>query len=158
MHPRWPMNSPEKKRILIADPSSITIREIFRSPFAQHYDIQTVYNGPECIEKIESFRPHLLFIELLLPKMHGIEILKVLKTDLHYQSIGVIISSSLRMIQNYNAAIELGAIYFLMKPFSNEEFFNLVHKFFDGTLSPAPFNHEMPHFELGNCYNPIVST
>lgn len=152
------MDSSEKKRILIADPSSITIREIFKSRFAQDYDIQTVDNGPECIEKIESFRPHLLFIELLLPKMHGIEILKVLKTDPNYQSIGVIISSSLRMIQNYNAAVELGASYFLTKPFSNEEFFKLVHQFFEGTLSPDPFNHEMPHFEWGNCFNPIVST
>jgi phosphoribosyl 1,2-cyclic phosphodiesterase len=117
-----------------------------------------VDNGPDCIEKLESFKPHLLFVELLLPKMHGIEVLKILKTDPHYASIGVIITSSLRMIQNYNAAIELGALYFLNKPFSNEEFFTLVRRFFEGNLTPSPFNHEMPHFEWGNCFSPIVST
>jgi len=45
--------------------------------------------------------------------MHGIEILKFLKTDPAYQNTGVIITSSLPMIQNYNAAVELGVNYFL---------------------------------------------
>lgn len=147
-----------KKKILIADPSSITIREIFKSSFAKDYDIETVDNGPDCIQKIENFKPDLLIVELLLPKMHGIEILKILKTDPNYKSIGVIITSSLRMAQNYNAAIELGALYFLPKPFSNQELFNLIHRFFSGTLTPDPFNLQMPHFEWGNCYSPIVST
>ncbi len=152
------MNTPEKKRILIADPSSLTLREIFQSPEAQNYDIQTVDNGPACIELLESFKPHLLCIELLLPKMHGIEILKFLKTDPIYRNTGVIMTSSLTMIQNYNATIELGANYFLTKPFSHGEFFYLVKRYFEGTLSPAPFKTEMPHFEGSTCFNPIVDS
>lgn len=147
-----------KKKILIADPSSTIIREIFKSPEAQHYDIQIVNDGPTCLEALEQFKPDLVCIELLLPKMHGIEILKILKTSPVYASIGVIVTSSLRMLQNYNAAIELGACYFLYKPFSKEEFFSVITRFFNKTLSPDPFNHEMPHFEWGNCFSPLPST
>lgn len=150
--------SSERKKILVADPSSSVVREIFKSPYAKDYDILTVDNGPSCVEVIETFKPDLLCMELLLPKMHGIEILKILKTDPSYASIGIIITSSLRMLQNYNAAIELGACYFLNKPFSCEEFFSLVRRFFAGALTPDPFNHEMPHFEWGNCFAPLTST
>jgi len=147
-----------KKKLLIADPSSSVIREIFKSPYAKEYDIHTVDNGPSCIEAIQTFHPDLLCVELLLPKMHGIEILKILKTSPDLASLGVIITSSLRMLQNYNAAIELGARYFLNKPFSHEQFFSLVSRFFAGTLTPDPFNYEMPHFEWGNCFSPQTST
>jgi phosphoribosyl 1,2-cyclic phosphodiesterase/ActR/RegA family two-component response regulator len=148
----------ERKKILIADPSSNVIREIFKSPYAAHYDIQTTDNGPSCIAAIDVFKPDLVCIELLLPKMHGIEILKILKTDPLNARIGVIMTSSLRMLQNYNAAIELGANYVLNKPFSHEEFFALIDRFFTGTLSPDPFDYQMPHFEWGNCFSPHAST
>lgn len=152
------MDENSKKKILIADPSSITLREIFKSPESSNYNIETVSSGPECIEKIESFRPDLIFVELLLPQMHGIEILKFLKTDPSYQNIGVILTSSLRMQQNYNAAIEFGASYYLQKPYSYHEFFHLIHRFFDGHLTPDPFNGNIPHFEGSNCFNPVLST
>jgi CheY-like chemotaxis protein len=137
-----------KKKILIADPSSITLREIFKSDEAKNYEIETACSGPECLEKVESMRPDLIFIELLLPKIHGIELLKILKTDPSYAKIGVVMTSSLRMQQNYNAAVEFGACYFLCKPFSNQTFFAVAKKFFEQTLSLDPLEPFEKKFDL----------
>lgn len=133
------MTQAHKKKILIADPSSILLREIFHSKKAALYEIETASCGKECLEKIESFKPELVFIELLLPNLHGIEILKILKSDPDHRKIGVFIVSSLAMIQNYHAALELGADFFLTKPFSTERFFTLIEKYFSKTLLPEPF-------------------
>lgn len=152
------MAQTDKKKILIADSSSITIREIFKSDSAKLYDIQTVDSGEECLAKIESFKPELVFIELLLPKIHGIEILKKLKTDKNHRNIGVVITSSLSMIQNYNAALELGADYFLTKPFDSSQFFLILERYFQGSLTPDPFKNKESQFSEAVCYNPIATT
>jgi phosphoribosyl 1,2-cyclic phosphodiesterase/DNA-binding NarL/FixJ family response regulator len=129
----------KKPKLLIAEPSSLTLREIFKSPLIDHFTIETAANGPECIQLLETFKPDLLVVELLLPKMHGIEILKYLKIDPNFASIGVIVTSSLQMLQNYNAAIDLGALYFLPKPYTHQQLFHLIERFFDKNLSPDPF-------------------
>ncbi len=84
------------------------------------------------------FEPDLLVIELLLYKMHGIEILKYLKKDPNFASIAVIVTSSLQMLQNYNAAIDLGGLYYLPKPYTHQQLFHLIERFFDKNLSPDP--------------------
>lgn len=150
--------SPLQHKILIGEPSSITLREIFKSPLAKNFIIETASNGPECIDLIETFKPDLLIVELLLPKMHGIEILKFLKTDPAYASIGVIVTSSLRMLQNYNAAIDLGALYYLPKPYTHQEIFHLISRYFDHNLHPDPFNPQIPTFENSGCFCPTIST
>lgn len=151
------MADKESKKVLIADPSSLSIREIFNSTKTKDYNLKTVGNGPDCLNMIETFQPHLVILELLLPQMHGIEILKILKRNPDTRNIGVIIVSSLTMIQNYNASIELGANYFLTKPFSNHDFFLLLERFFQNTLTPDPFSSKMPHYYESSCYNPIHS-
>lgn len=152
------MNEPTKKpRLLIAEPSSMTLREIFKSPQIDHFFIETASSGPECIELIENFKPDLLVVELLLPKMHGIEILKFLKTDPEYANIGVIITSSLRMLQNYNAAIDLGALYYLPKPYTHQQLFHLIERYFDKNLHPDPFNPVIPHTEIQETFLPETS-
>lgn len=152
------MTEKNLKKVLVADPSSTSIREIFNSSKAKEYEIKTVDNGPDCMNTLQSFQPDIVVVELLLPQMHGIEILTKIKTAPETRNIGVIVVSSLTMIQNYNAAIELGANYFLTKPFSNHDFFLLLERFYEGTLTPDPFSPKMPHFDEAMCYNPIAST
>lgn len=152
------MHEHEKKhKILIAEPSTMTLREIFKSSQIDHFLIETVASGPECIEKIEHFKPDLLIVELLLPKMHGIEILKFLKTDPAYSNIGVIVTSSLKMLQNYNAAIDLGALYYLQKPYTHQALFHLIERYFSHRLHPDPFDGPAVQLQEHHSYIPEVS-
>lgn len=127
-----------KKKILIADPSPDLHSEIALSPLAKEYEIISVDNGPDCLKKVHQFQPDLILMELLLPEMHAIEILKEIKKE-DLPPIGVIITSYEIMMQNYQASIDWGANYFLNKPFKVEEFFSLVEKYFSGDLMPEPF-------------------
>lgn len=128
-----------KRRILIADASQEIIQKIVQSPQASEYHIEHVGNGLEAAQKIESFQPDLVYLDLLLPEMHGIEILKKIRSDPKLKTIGVILASSNPMIQNYHAAIQEGADYFLEKPFDPHFLFQLFERFFSSKLTPADF-------------------
>ncbi len=129
----------EKKRLLIADNFKSTIETITQHEKACEYEIEVVKSGPDALKAIDTFKPDLILVDLMLPKMHGIEILKDIKEDPQTAKMGVIVTSFYTMIQNYRASIEGHADYFLEKPFDGIRFFDLVQKFFEGKLKPDPF-------------------
>jgi len=144
------------RRILIADPAPNTLRIIKESPRAREFTIETAKDGPECLERARRFKPELILVELMLPKMHGIEILSHLRDFPETKETGVIITSSQTMIQNYQAAIERGSNDFLEKPFTADEFFRIVDDYFAGTLTPTPFKQKNPVTPAENTpYHPI---
>lgn len=151
---RIKMDSP-KKRILLADPSSQQIQAIMQMPAAKDYLFETAENGSECLDKILSFQPDLVFLELLLPEIHAIEILRKIRSNSTTKTAGVIIASAQPMIQNYHVVIHEGADYFLTKPFEPIFFFSLVQRFFEGALTPAPFSGELSTVaDQTSCYVP----
>lgn len=133
-----------EKRILIAEPLKELTQKIIKSSEAKEYRFETVQEGNEAMQKIETFRPHLVYLDLLLPEMHGIEILKKIRTSSELKEIGVIIASSNPMVQNYQAALNEGANYFLEKPFEISFLFTLFERFFNSKLKPDKF-HGMDH-------------
>lgn len=127
----------EKKRVLIADPHSDLIQEIIKDSKSRAYIFDVASNGSECLEKIYSFHPDLVVIDLLLTEVHGIEILKKIRKDEKLKNIGVIISSAYPLLQNYRVSLEQGADSFISKPFTVDSFFSTVDDYFAGKLSTA---------------------
>lgn len=128
-----------KKRILIADESQELIQSILSHSSSKHFQFETASLGSECLQKISEFEPALVILDLMLPEIHGIEILKIIKTTSRMQKIGVILTSAQAMIQNYHAAMKGGADYFLEKPFDPDVLFSLIKRFFAKKLHPDPF-------------------
>ncbi len=128
-----------KKRILIADPDRKWTSLLREKKGSQTYLFGSCINGIDCLKKIDQFQPDLLIIELMLPHIHGIEILRKLKNDPRTKHIGVIISSFHPMLQNYHAALNQQADYFLEKPIEIGHLLTLIKLYFAGQLHPAPF-------------------
>jgi DNA-binding NtrC family response regulator len=78
-----------KAKILVADDEE-SVREVLKSFFLRkEYDVQTAREGREAIEKIGSYKPDILLLDLKMPDMDGEEVLKYINdNDL---KIGVII-------------------------------------------------------------------
>ncbi len=149
----------EKQKILIADPSSAFVDAILQAPEAADYKFEVARTGPETLHKLKSFEPSLLIIDLMMPHIHAIEILKTIKGKSRFRAMGVIVSSFHVMIQNYHAAIEEGADYFLVKPAETHRVYALLTKFFEGTLTPDPFSIQAgQEIVETHCYHPIPSS
>ncbi len=131
-----------KKKILLADSCLKLLDSLKNSKEAEKFILEIATTGPDCLKKIETFQPDLLLVDLMLPEMHGIEILNIVKSKNGIKKTGVILTSDQTMIQNYNSAIKLGADYFIEKPFTQASFFHLAHLFFEETLSTIPFSQK----------------
>jgi len=149
-----------KKRILIADPSLELLKSLKKNTKAEKFTIEIAQTGAECLEKIKTFEPELLIVDLMLPGMHGLEILKATKNNQSMKKIGVILTSFHPMVQNHHSAIKSGALYFLEKPFTATSLFHLIRLFFEGTLSPAPFPQKKPepHYKAPPTPPPKIPT
>jgi ribonuclease BN (tRNA processing enzyme) len=125
----------------VTKPHRILIAEAHPKELDLDYQTQVAHDGLECLEKLTSFRPELVIVDLMLPKRHGIEIVKAAKK----KNMGVIVTSAQPMVQNYHGAIENGADYFLAKPYDDATLKKLIHRFFEGKLKPDPFPQDIIH-------------
>lgn len=134
------------QKILLADPDKILLDKLRSAPGSEHYIFEEALSGDEVLEKINSFKPQLVYIDLLIPEMHGIELLKKIRANPKSEGLGVILASTNSMIQNCHAAIKEGADYFLPKPFEIPFLYILFNRFFEGNLLPEPLtSQQSPH-------------
>ncbi|NGX37598.1 MAG: hypothetical protein K1000chlam2_00754 [Chlamydiae bacterium] len=143
------------QKILLADSDKELIDKVKNAPGNEHYVFEQARTGEEVLEKLADFEPKLVYIDLLLPEMHGIELLKRIRANPKSEGLGVILSSTNSMIQNFHAAIKEGVDYFLTKPFEIPFLYILFDRFFEGTLLPEDFGpEEAPHIEEHETYTP----
>lgn len=129
-------NGPRK--ILIADADQELYAQISSALGSEKYSFEQAVNGEEVLLKMQQFMPQLLFVELRFPEMHGIELLKKIRCNPKWESIGVILSSTNAMIQDFHAAIKEGVDFFIPKPFDMAFLYSLFDRFFQDILLPEP--------------------
>lgn len=120
----------------------------------EQYLFEVAHTGEEVLAKLSSFHPSLLYIDLLLPMMHGIEVVKKIRTLPQFKSLGIILTSKSSMIQNFHAAMEEGIDFFLHKPFEISHLYSLFSRFFEVGLTPDPFYVDTPASSATESYHP----
>jgi len=85
------------------------------------YTISTATDGLSALEKARSELPWLIILDLMLPKMSGLEVCKILKGDRVTREIPIIILSAKAAEADRLAGLELGADDYVTKPFSPRE-------------------------------------
>jgi len=107
-----------QKTILVID-DSIVIRKMVEIALEEEtFNIQTAVSGKEGLEVIDKIKPNLVILDLMLPDIGGIDILKTIKASLGIPVIMLSGKDSPQMIENAKAE---GADAFLPKPFKDEE-------------------------------------
>jgi CheY-like chemotaxis protein len=111
------MNSQDtgmKKLLVVED--DFFIRDIYViQGKLMNFDIETAVDGEEAIEKIKSIRPDMVLLDLMLPKVDGIGVLKTIKSDPTYADIKFIISTNVDDSTMKAEAKKLGALDYLLK-------------------------------------------
>ncbi len=87
----------------------------------ESYDMISALDGETGLNLAKSKKPDLILLDLVLPKVHGFEVLKELKSDPGTKDIPIIVLTNLEAIEDVNRAIELGAKTYLVKTQYNLE-------------------------------------
>ncbi len=102
-------------RTLIVDDNQV-FRETFRAELLNHLpyiSIQEAKDGQEAIEKIRLLPFSLIFVDICLPRMNGLELMHKIKKA--YPGIGVVVMTTYNLPEYQHAAIKNGADIFLIK-------------------------------------------
>lgn len=82
------------------------------------YDVVTAYDGEEALEKVESEEPDLILLDLMLPKIDGLEVARQVRAK---RNIPIIMVTAKDSELDKVVGLELGADDYVTKPFSNRE-------------------------------------
>ncbi len=107
------------EKVLIVDDSIISRRMIKKLISGYNFEIEEAENGTQALEKIRSSNFAIIFLDLLMPDINGIEILEKLKQDNISAKI-VVISADIQETTKAKCK-ELGAFAFINKPPKEDE-------------------------------------
>lgn len=110
----------DRIKILVIDDADI-IRNSLKK-FLSEYDLEviTCSDGLEGLQKVLEYKPKLIFLDLMMPNLDGIRLLRVLKVMEEVKNIPVIVISGHTDKMNVLAAMEAGAERIVSKPLTKD--------------------------------------
>lgn len=117
---------PMKKILFIEDEAALqkTFSDVLGS---EGYAVISALDGETGLRLAKSKKPDLILLDLILPKVNGFEVLKLLKQNSETKEIPVLVLTNLEGIKEIDKAIELGATTYLVKAqYSLEEVMDKV--------------------------------
>ena len=108
-------------RILIADDNEPN-RELLEVYLADiDCEIATAIDGSDTLEKVTSFKPDIILLDIMMPKLSGFEVCQQLKADPVTRQIMVLMVTALGELGDIERAVEAGTDDFLSKPVNKIE-------------------------------------
>ncbi len=114
--------------ILIADDIKTNRRLLTLMLRAENpgYELIEAADGEETLAKVESCSPDLILLDVMMPKMNGFEVCKLLKAEKKTRFIPIIMITALTKFEDRIKGLEVGTDDFLSKPFRREELLTRV--------------------------------
>jgi len=117
------------KRILFVEDESAIQKTLGESLRNKGYEVQAAMDGEVGLRLAKSEKPDLILLDLILPKLHGLDLLEEIRKDKETKNIPVIILTNLENIGEVEKALTLGATTYLVKAnYSLEEVVAKVKK------------------------------
>ena len=114
----YQLEEPLTKRILIADDEAFVVKVLKDRFIHWGYLVETAFDGKETLEKVEYFNPHLIVLDLKMPKLDGMKVLEEAKNN--YPHIGILILTASQSEITFKTCLESGVVDYILKPFNPE--------------------------------------
>jgi len=102
-------------KILIVEDDPLISRMYQKIFIFEKYDVDVALDGEEGLIKAVSFNPTLILLDIMMPKLNGLQVLEKLKHDDRTKNIPVIILTNLAGQQDAEAALSEGAVKYIIK-------------------------------------------
>jgi len=103
------------KKILIVDDEKFVVKALTEKLVAEGFSIESAYDGQEALLKVNQVKPDLILLDIIMPKLDGISVLKILKARSETKNIPVIILTNLYDDKKVNEVLETGGTDYLIK-------------------------------------------
>jgi CheY-like chemotaxis protein len=108
------MSAPAR-RILLAEDDRFLRKAAEATLTREGFEVVTAADGEEALAAVRAAPPHLILLDLIMPKLHGFDVLKALKDDPATAAIPVVVLSNLGQEGDVERALAAGAVAYFIK-------------------------------------------
>ena len=117
----------EKYKILIVDdiPTNVTlISTIIKKKLGAEFD--TALSGEEALEKIDSFKPNIIILDLMMPGMDGWDVIRAVRNRFQKSEMAIIVTSAITDKVNMTECYDLGVDDYIENPIAQEALLSAI--------------------------------
>ncbi|MBI3553290.1 MAG: response regulator [Elusimicrobia bacterium] len=95
---------------------------------AKGHEVALAFDGPEGLAAARANPPQAMLLDIMLPKMGGFDVCRILKTQSETKKIKIIMITGLGRMGDVETAFQNGADDYIIKPFDSERLFKKLDK------------------------------
>lgn len=134
----------EKTKVLLVDDNQELI-ELMKSYLNEQADMEvvgTAFNGKDCLSFLEKEIPDVVILDIIMPHIDGLAVLSQIKRNPETKHLNVIILTAFGQEDVTKKAVNLGASYFILKPFDLEHLAEQIRQM-QGRSSDLPLQEQL---------------
>ena len=120
-------------KVLVVDDEPNVLRSLVQYLTIEDFDVETASNGEEALEKVDSFGPELILLDVMMPGMDGFEVLDKIKAMPKFTETPVIMLTAKDQSSDVLKGYQSGATSYLVKPFNLDELVETINQTLAGT-------------------------
>lgn len=120
----------QNKKILIVDDEPDILEIIQYNLFKEGYTIEKAKDGLEALDKAKIFKPDLIILDIMMPRMNGVEVCKTLRSKPEYDDTLIIFLTAMSDEASQVLGLETGADDYVNKPISPKVLVSRVNAIF----------------------------
>ena len=113
-------------KILIVDDEQTLVNMLKRILNKMDFQVAVANNGLQAVEQASQFDPDIILLDIKMPQMDGIQVLKKLRGMPRFAETPIVVLSAKGQPHEINAGLEAGADSYLCKPVMFEEIFKTI--------------------------------
>ena len=112
--------------ILVADDNEDNLQIISRILRSNGFEVVVERNGKDALDRARETHPELIVMDIMMPEMSGTEVLERLRESPHTSRIPIILLTAMAQNDDVIAGYQIGADYYMTKPYTSKELLNGV--------------------------------
>ena len=102
-------------KVLLIEDEELLLRMYRTKLELENFEVEIATDGEEGLEKARKFKPDLILLDIIMPKLNGIEVLKEIKAATELKGIPVVILTNASVDVSIQECLELGALGYIVK-------------------------------------------
>ena len=123
-------------RVLIVEDERHIIESLSFVLESEGFEVASELDGEAGLRRLRADPPDVLVLDLMLPKVSGLEVLKSMKADATLRALPVVVLTAKGRQQDRRLAEEIGVDAFMTKPFSNRDVVDAVRRIAGAVKAP----------------------
>ena len=115
-------------RVLVVDDDDVIRQLITVNLELEGFEVHTAVDGQDCLDKVKDVRPDVITLDIMMPRLDGLEVCRQLKADPDTSDIVVVMLTAQAQERDRDQGLAAGADDYFTKPFSPLALLNMVER------------------------------